>query len=62
GSGYNSWVIAGIDWVAANAADIEVANMSLGGTGTDDTDGGDCHASADAMNLAICNTVDAGVV
>jgi subtilisin family serine protease len=33
GSGYSSWIIAGIDWVAANSAAIEVANMSLGGSG-----------------------------
>ncbi|MEM5775376.1 MAG: S8 family serine peptidase, partial [Anaerolineaceae bacterium] len=33
GSGYSSWIIAGIDWVAANANMIEVANMSLGGAG-----------------------------
>jgi len=33
GSGYTSWVVAGIDWVAANAGTIEVANMSLGGSG-----------------------------
>jgi subtilisin len=33
GSGYTSWIVAGIDWVAANAATIEVANMSLGGSG-----------------------------
>lgn len=33
GSGYSSWIVAGIDWVAANAATIEVANMSLGGSG-----------------------------
>lgn len=33
GSGYSSWIVAGIDWVAANAATIEVANMSLGGAG-----------------------------
>lgn len=33
GSGYSSWIIAGIDWVAANAYKIEVANMSLGGAG-----------------------------
>ncbi|NJD60297.1 MAG: peptidase S8/S53 subtilisin kexin sedolisin, partial [Anaerolineae bacterium] len=31
GSGYSSWIIAGIDWVADNANTIEVANMSLGG-------------------------------
>ncbi|MBT8487855.1 MAG: S8 family serine peptidase, partial [Gemmatimonadetes bacterium] len=33
GSGYTSWIVAGIDWVAANADVIEVANMSLGGFG-----------------------------
>ena len=33
GSGYTSWIIAGIDWVTARAATIEVANMSLGGSG-----------------------------
>jgi subtilisin len=33
GSCPSSWIIAGIDWVAANAATIEVANMSLGGSG-----------------------------
>ena len=33
GSGNSSWIIAGIDWVAANAATIEVVNMSLGGSG-----------------------------
>ena len=33
GSGYSSWIVAGIDWVAARAGDIEVANMSLGGSG-----------------------------
>ena len=33
GSGWSSWIIAGIDWVAQNADKIEVANMSLGGSG-----------------------------
>lgn len=33
GNGYVSWIIAGIDWVTARAATIEVANMSLGGSG-----------------------------
>lgn len=32
GSGWLSWVIAGVDWVVANASTIEVANMSLGGS------------------------------
>ena len=33
GSGYTSWIIGGIDWVAENSDTIEVANMSLGGSG-----------------------------
>lgn len=31
GSGYTSWVIAGVDYVAANGVNGDVANMSLGG-------------------------------
>ena len=33
GSGYSSWIITGIDWVANYAATNEVAKMSLGGPG-----------------------------
>lgn len=59
GSGLNSDVICGIDHVAANADQIEVANMSLGGGGADD---GDCgRSNDDAMHTAICAAVDAGV-
>jgi subtilisin len=50
GSGWSSWIIAGIDWVAANASTIEVANMSLGGAGFS-------QAEYDAIQGA----VDAGV-
>ena len=50
GSGYLSWIIAGIDWVTGRAGDIEVANMSLG-----------CECSSDAMDTAITNSVAAGV-
>jgi len=32
GSGYTSWIVAGIDWVVGRG-DIEVINMSLGGSG-----------------------------
>ncbi len=55
GSGSWSSIICGIDWVTRNAATIEVANMSLGGTGTDSgcNDGG--------MHRAICNSVAAGI-
>ncbi|MDP3968925.1 MAG: S8 family serine peptidase [Nocardioides sp.] len=58
GTGSTSDVICGIDHVAANADEIEVANMSLGGAGTDY---GSCGAGRDAMHKAICNAVDAGV-
>ncbi len=50
GSGYESGIVAGIDWVAANADRIEVANMSLGGAGWS-------QAEYDAIQGA----VDAGV-
>jgi len=52
GSGTISSVICGVDWVTANAAIIEVANMSLGGSGSD-TDS--------ALRRAINNSVAAGV-
>jgi subtilisin family serine protease len=61
GSGSFSSIICGIDWVTANAASlqIKVANMSLGGAGTDD---GNCGKSNnDAMHKAICGSVAAGV-
>lgn len=55
GSGAWSTIICGIDWVAANASLIDVANMSLGGAGsaTGCNDGG--------LHQAICNAVAAGV-
>ena len=59
GSGSWSDVICGIDWVTANAATIEAANMSLSGPGTDD---GNCgNTNNDALHRAICASVDAGV-
>jgi len=61
GSGTLSAVIQGIDWVTQNADVIDVANMSLGGSGSDDSDGLDCSFSTDAEHIAICNAVDAGV-
>ncbi len=51
GSGYTSWIIAGIDWVTARAATIEVANMSLGGGG---------YSSSE--HTAVKNSVAKGVV
>ena len=56
--GNGSWasVICGIDWVTAHANDIRVANMSLGGGGSDTgcNDGG--------LHKAVCDSVAAGVV
>ena len=60
GQGTFAQIICGIDWVSANAAskDIEVANMSLGGTlgGPQSA----CPGTSDAFHLAICNATDAG--
>ncbi len=50
GSGWPSWIIAGIDWVTARADQIEVANMSLGFEG-----------QSDALDAAISNSVAAGI-
>ena len=51
GSGYMSWIIAGVDYVTAHAEQIEVANMSLG-----------CKCQSDALDEAITNSVAAGIV
>ena len=57
GSGSFSSIICGVDWVTANAAskNIKVANMSLGGSGSQGscTDGG--------LRQAICESTAAGV-
>ena len=59
GSGTWSSIICGLDYVARNAATIKVANLSLGGGGTDD---GACGTiNTDALHRAICSTVAAGV-
>ena len=61
GSGTWSQVICGIDWVTANASalNIKVANMSLGGGGSNDNNCG--NSNADALHRAICNATSAGV-
>lgn len=51
GFGSTSNIIAGIDWVTARAADIEIVNMSLSGVGWDS-----------AFHTAISNCVGAGVI
>jgi subtilisin len=59
GVGLTSHVVCGIDYVASQASQIEVANMSLGGAGQDD---GNCgNTSGDAEHRAICGAVNAGV-
>lgn len=57
GSGSWASVICGVDWVAANAATlgIKVANMSLGGTGTEG------HCLDGGLRQAICEATAAGV-
>jgi subtilisin family serine protease len=65
GVGTVSDVICGIDWVTATKQDadttndIEVANMSIGDSGSDDSNCGDTNN--DPWHKAICNSVDAGV-
>jgi subtilisin len=60
GSGSWSSVICGIDWVTANAASkgIKVANMSLGGGGSDDNNCG--NTNNDALHKAVCRSVAGG--
>lgn len=57
GSGYSSQIVAGIDWVAANAATIEVANMSLGGSGFSQAE---YDAIQGAVNAGVAFAVAAG--
>ena len=57
GSGWSSWIVAGIDWVAANAATIEVANMSLGGSGFNQAE---YDAIQGAVNKGVAFAVAAG--
>jgi subtilisin len=57
GSGSFADIICGIDFVTAHASEIEVASMSLGGSGSDSA----CGTNRDAMHEAICRSVAAGV-
>ena len=59
GSGTRSGIICGVDYVTANAKTIEVANMSLGGSGTEPSGTG-C-ATGDAYHDSICRSVGVGV-
>ncbi|GIJ79849.1 Serine protease, subtilisin family [Micromonospora phaseoli] len=49
GSGTNAGVIAGVDWVTANAVKPAVANMSLGG------------GASSALDNAVTNSINSGV-
>jgi subtilisin len=62
GSGTWSQVICGVDYVTANASQIKIANLSLGGSGTDSPSDSSCNNSRnDALHKAICKSVKAGV-
>jgi len=62
GSGSDASVICGIDWVTARAATIKVANMSLGGPGSNSACGlAPSDPGYDPFHQAICNSVAAGV-
>lgn len=50
GSGWNSTVIAGVDWVTANHIKPAVANMSLGGD------------ASSALDAAVSRSISAGVI
>ncbi|PZG18769.1 peptidase S8/S53 subtilisin kexin sedolisin [Micromonospora craterilacus] len=56
GSGTNAGVIAGIDWVTANAVKPAVANMSLGGGASAATD----NAVINSINSGVTYAVAAG--
>ncbi len=54
GGGYESWLVAGIDWVTARASEVEVANISLGC--------GSLPCVLPVASEAISDSVSAGVV
>lgn len=64
-AGESTWsiVICGIDYVAAHADDIDVANMSFGDLSTEATAcDGVTVSDIDALRQAVCDLVEAGVV
>ncbi|MGY1823800.1 S8 family peptidase [Geodermatophilus sp. SYSU D00079] len=66
GTASNAAVVCAADWVTGTrldddpANDIAVANMSIGGPGTDDEQCG--AVDQDAMHTAICRSVEAGTL
>jgi subtilisin len=61
GVGATSDVICGLNWVAENAASIDVANMSLGGRINPNAAKGCGDPNAGVEEIAVCNVVAAGV-
>ncbi len=53
GSGYMSWVLAGVDYVAANADPGDVANMSLGGGVSTSLDNAVKTAAANGIHFVL---------
>ncbi len=53
GSGSYSWIIAGVDYVGANAKSGDVVNMSLGGPSSDALDQAVLNAAAKGIKFAI---------
>ena len=53
GSGFYSWVIAGVDYVAANASAGDVANLSLGGPPSDALDEVVRNAAAGGLRFSL---------
>jgi len=63
GTGWTSWIIAGINYVTANADRIDVVNMSLGGSGSDTANCGvNGTTVVDPFHKAICDSVAKGIV
>ena len=59
GNGTLANILCGVGWVTANSEKVDVANMSLAGTGFDD---GECGLKrGDALHFAICRSVKKGV-
>jgi subtilisin family serine protease len=53
GSGYVSGIVAGIDWMIANAKKPAVANMSLGGSATSTLDSAVAKAVSNGITMAV---------
>jgi len=58
GTGSTSTLICGLDWVAANAGIIDVANMSLEGT---NSAASTCTSGTDPLHTAVCAVTNRGV-